>query len=95
VTTSRVNFPDLTSTRGCRRFQAVRTAPDYLEAARRIAEAVRRDERTGRDMAGETPIKHPTEPEFWALLTGVDLTGLRYTFVRVIPGASVDRADFT
>lgn len=63
-------------------------------AAKRIAEVVRRVERTPRNLAGERPVARPSDTSFWALITGNDIMGLRYHFVRVIPDAGTDRADF-
>jgi hypothetical protein len=44
--------------------------------------------------AGDRTRATPTEADFWARITGCDVTGLRYTFLRVYPEASTDRADF-
>ncbi len=55
------------------------------EAAKRIAEAVRRVERTPRDMAGEQTRSFPAETSFWAVLLGCDISGLKYSFNKVVP----------
>src|SRR5688572_3462868 len=60
----------------------------------RIRKVVRRVEGMRDSRAGDRTTATPTDTEFWALLTGVDVTGLRYTFLRVFPEASTDKADF-
>ena len=32
---------------------------------------------------------------FWAMITGCDITGMRYDFVRVAPDVASDKADFS
>ena len=55
---------------------------------------MRKVERPGQSLAGDCRPTARSETTFWALLTGNDITSLRYTFVRVIPVATKDESDF-
>ena len=55
------------------------------EAAKRIAQATRRVERMPRDMAGDRTRDFQTNTGFWAMILGLDISGLKYSFNRVIP----------
>lgn len=63
-------------------------------AARRIADAVKRVEAMPRHRSGDANPARQTEPSFWAMITGVDFSGLHYSFIRVTPSAATDKADF-
>lgn len=62
-------------------------------AAKRIAAVVRRVESQPQDRSGEHNPAAPSEADCWAWLTGVDVSGQRYSFVRVYPDASSDSPD--
>lgn len=65
-----------------------------VRGAQRIERAVRKVERPGQILTGDRRPTAPSETTFWALLTGNDITGMRYSFVRVIPVATKDESDF-
>lgn len=63
------------------------------EAAKRIAKVVRRVEAMPQERGGGRNPTGPAESEIWGWITGCDLSGLRYSFVRVIPDPSTDSPD--
>lgn len=63
------------------------------EAAKRIAAAVRRVEAMPQERTGERTPPGPIENDIWGWITGLDASGLRYSFVRVIPDAGADEPD--
>lgn len=65
-----------------------------LKGAQRIERAVREIEKPGQNLDGDRRPAPPIQPTFWAMLTGNDITGLRYGSVRVNPVATEDEADF-
>lgn len=62
-------------------------------AAERISKAVRRVEKSPRDMAGQQADPREQDTQLWGYITSCDATGLRHSFVRVFPDASADTAD--
>lgn len=62
--------------------------------AAKIRKAVNRVLNTPEDRTGERTPTHDTDRTFWAMLTTSDVTGLRWSFLRVHPTADQDQADF-
>jgi hypothetical protein len=55
------------------------------EAAKRIAAATRKFERQSVDRTGDRSGSYASSPGFWAMLFGTDISGLKYTFNKVVP----------
>jgi hypothetical protein len=62
--------------------------------AEKIRRAVRKVLGTPDDRTGDRTPVSVTERSFWAMLLTADVTGLRWTFLRVVPTTSTDEADF-
>jgi hypothetical protein len=63
-----------------------------LDAARRIAAAVRKVERTPQNLAGDRNPPHGTTTQFWAYLTGCDESGQYWSWLRLRPAANLPSA---
>src|SRR4051812_27957863 len=63
------------------------------KAAKRIADAVRKLEQQPRDRSGSRNTTRITEHQFWGMIMGCDISGVRFTFLRVIPDFNADDFD--
>lgn len=64
-----------------------------LEAAQRIAAAVRKVERQPQDMTGERTHAAPGESSCWAYLLSTDLSGNHWSWLKLVPAAKLPNAD--
>lgn len=59
------------------------------EAALRIAAAVRKVERTPQSLIGDRVPPHGKETSFWAYLLSTDLSGVHYSWLKLVPAAKL------
>lgn len=64
-----------------------------LEAAQRIAAAVRKVERTPQDMTGERSPAGPAETSCWGYLLSTDLSGNFWSWLKLVPSAKLPNPD--
>lgn len=66
-----------------------------VEAAKRIAAVVRRVEQTPLNLRGDAAPTYTPDTSFWAYTSGCDITGKRYSWIKVVPVQGSDISAFT